>query len=108
MRFLYLPLVLLFFTHCARQETNSASVGSAKIIEDNTEEWFFNGISINNRSPNTFNNIYSEFITNENFITINDLEFRIEKLYLDDNISPIGWSKNGQFAYAQYIPHPYG
>jgi len=110
-RFLYLLVVLFLFTHCTRQETNNIDVvtnGITALYEENIEEWIFDGTSFRNRSPNIFNNVYYEFLANDNFITIDDPEFRIERLFLDGNISPIGWSVNGAFAYAQYIPSEFG
>ncbi|GHV58483.1 hypothetical protein AGMMS49579_26080 [Spirochaetia bacterium] len=30
-------------------------------------------------------------------------DYHINKMYLDGNFSPIGWSKDGYFAYAEYF-----
>jgi hypothetical protein len=50
-----------------------------------------------------YKNIFNDFLLNNNYITIDDPEYKIEKLYLDGNISPIGWSRNGHLAYAQVL-----
>jgi hypothetical protein len=56
-----------------------------------------------NNTSFKYGNVFSIFIANDNYITIDDPEYRIEKMYLDGNISPIGWSRNGHFAYAQVL-----
>jgi hypothetical protein len=54
-----------------------------------------------------YGNVFSVFISNDNYITIDDPEYRIEKMYLDGHISPIGWSRNGHFAYAHILDQYY-
>jgi hypothetical protein len=125
MKIICLFSIFVFFTYCNKPKTYNEISETNEDIEQNeimtntytkNSENFqqkveteysrrkvkFNGPRFENRSPNIFNNVFSEFMKNTNYITIDDPEYKIEKLYLDGNFSPIGWSKNGHFAYARF------
>jgi hypothetical protein len=61
-----------------------------------------NNDSFINTSPNTFNNVYNNLITNSVFIKIEDNKYPINKLFLDGSLSPFGWSENGYMVFAQF------
>jgi hypothetical protein len=108
--------ILFSFSYCNRQKTyniipetneNIENIEEIEIITDVYTKYIsrfaiFDGSRYHNRSPNIFNNAFSEFQSNTNFITVDDPEYRVEKLYLDGNFSPIGWSRKGHFAYARF------
>ena len=108
--------ILFSFTYCSKHKTYNAVPEMNEDIEDIEKneiitdiytkyimrDIIFVGNRFHNRSPNFFNNAFSEFQSNTNFISIDDPEYRIERLYLDGNFSPIGWSRNGHFAYARF------
>jgi hypothetical protein len=47
-------------------------------------------------------NVYSQTISENVIKIITNKNYQINKMYLDGNLSPIGWSKDGYFAYAEY------
>jgi hypothetical protein len=122
-------LIMFSFVHCSRHKTydernierdailnryiaedrpqrqNTAPPYAPELNTDNNiiqSPSIYDGTRFINKSPNNYNNIYSAFLLNDNYIIIDDYEYGSLKIYLDGNISPIGWSDNGRFAFAQF------
>jgi hypothetical protein len=100
-------LILFPFIYCSRQKTYDER-NIDRIEMQNTDNDLIQSTSIYednhfiNKIPNNFSNIYSAYLSNSNYIIIDDLEYGSFKIYLDGNISPIGWSNKGHFAFAQF------